>query len=429
MSVDGVDRKNVSVIGAGIIGASIALVLQREGHRVTLIDSDAPGTGCSFGNGGAISPDFCVPFSLPGMLRKVPGWLFDPQGPLVLRWRHLPSALPWLMRSIRAGQLERVQAVSVALHQLHSPSLRCYDQLLGGRATGIIEKTGQIYAWTSSVPGPTEALAHELRAARGVQTEVLSRTRLHELDPQLSPSFSRGLYFPDNGHTVNPLRLVQTIVGLFEAAGGCVERCRALEIERTVTAAGEQARSVRCEGKTVSSDAVVVAAGIQSTGFARALSDRVPLQAERGYHVMLPDAGIRPKIKISNRDRMFGVTPMEDGLRICGTVEIAAPDSPPDERRALALLDHAKAMYPGLNDTGATTWMGSRPSTPDSLPIIDRASRVTNVIYAFGHGHTGLTGAPMTAQLVRDLLADSGSARSPGIDSAAFRLERFARFP
>jgi D-amino-acid dehydrogenase len=165
----------------------------------------------------------------------------------------------------------------------------------------------------------------------------------------------------------------------------------------------------------------VIAAGIRARPLAAQLGDRVPLEAERGYHVMLPDPRVRPRIKISNRDHMFGLTPMEHGVRISGTVEFAGPDAPMDERRARALLVHAKRMYPGLNDTGAQFWMGSRPSTPDSLPVIDRASRARNVIYAFGHGHTGLTGAPMTAELVAAL----AQHRTPAIDAAPYRVTRF----
>jgi D-amino-acid dehydrogenase len=151
------------------------------------------------------------------------------------------------------------------------------------------------------------------------------------------------------------------------------------------------------------------------------LGDAIPLEAERGYHVMLPDPRVRPRIKISNRDQMFGLTPMEHGVRISGTVEFADPDAPMDNRRAEVLLIHAKRMYPGLNGEGAQYWMGSRPSTPDSLPVIDRASRARNVVYAFGHGHTGLTGAPMTADLVAALLTGA----EPPIDPSPYRAGRF----
>ncbi|WP_439577058.1 NAD(P)/FAD-dependent oxidoreductase [Elioraea sp.] len=405
------------VLGAGIVGVLAALALQRRGFDVTMIDRDEPGRGCSYGNGGAISPDFCVPIALPGMLRRVPKWLFDREGPLVVRWRDLPASLPWLIRWIRAGRMDRVEAHARALRALHAPSYGRYRDILGPRAAGLIEMTGQLYVWRSAAAGPTEALARRLRERHGVETHALAGDEIRQMDGALATGFTRGLFFPENGHTLNPLRLVQTLARQIEEGGGRVLRGEASDI----VLENGRAVGVRCSGTTLAGDIVVVAAGIASTAFARALGDRVPLQAERGYHVMLPEPGIRPRIKISNRDHMFGLTPMEHGVRIAGTVEIARPDAPMDERRPRAMLEVAKRMYPGLSDRGAAFWMGCRPSTPDSLPVIDRAARARNVIYAFGHGHTGLTGAPVTGELVAAL----ATGERPHIDPAPFRRDRF----
>jgi len=409
--------KRAVVLGAGIVGVMTGLALQREGFAVTLVDRDEPGRGCSYGNGGAISPDFCVPIALPGMLRRVPKWLLDPEGPLVVRWRHLPAALPWLIRWIRAGRLDRVEAHARALRALHAPSYTRYRDLLGPRAAGLIEMTGQIYVWRTDAAGPTEALSQRIRESHGVEARTLAAHEIRQMDPALDPGFTRGLFFPENGHTLNPLRLVQTLAAMLDEGGGRVLRGAAegFAIENG------RATGLRCAGETIPGDAFVVAAGIDSKPFAGALGDRVPLQAERGYHVMLPEPGVRPRIKISNRDHMFGLTPMEHGVRMAGTVEIASPDAPPDMRRPRAMLAVAKRMYPGLSDRGAEFWMGSRPSTPDSLPVIDRASRAANVFYAFGHGHTGLTGAPMTGELVAALAAGA----PPPLDPTPFGLARF----
>ena len=410
--------QRIAVIGAGIIGAATALVLQRRGLAVTLVDASEPGMGCSYGNGGAISPDFCVPASLPGMLKRVPRWFADPEGPLVVRWSRMPAATPWLVRWIRAGRMDRVNASSAALRALHAPSLSRYDALLASRAQGLIETTGQIYVWRSNAASPTEALARSLRERHGVVTRALDAQAIRELDPNLAPGFTRGLFFPDNGHTVNPLRLVRTLVALFVDAGGTVERRRVRRFQVTA----RNASAAQCEGAAdIVADTFVLATGIDSRKFANVLGDRVPLEAERGYHVMLPDPGVRPRIKISNRDHMFGLTPMEHGVRISGTVEFAPPGAPMNERRARSLLAHAKRMYPGLNGEGAQLWMGSRPSTPDSLPVIGRARRARNVVYAFGHGHTGLTGAPMTAELVASVVTGEPSP----IDSSPFLPSRF----
>ncbi len=410
--------RSVVVVGAGIVGAATALVLQRRGLATTLVDQGEPGMGCSYGNGGAISPDFCVPAALPGMLKRVPRWFADPEGPLVVRWRRAPVAAPWLLRWIRASRPENVQASSVALRALHAPSLDRYDALLGSHADGLIEKTGQIYVWRSAAASPTEAVARALREQHGVVTRALDENEIREIDPDLAPGFTRGLFFPDNGHTVNPLRLVQTLVRLFVEAGGKVERRRVARFE----VADGRATSLRCEGATgLAADAFVLAMGIESRALASVLGNRVPLEAERGYHAMLPNPGVRPRIKISNRDHMFGLTPMEHGVRISGTVEFASPGAPMDERRARALLAHAKRMYPALDGGGAQFWMGSRPSTPDSLPVIGPSRRASNVIHAFGHGHTGLTGAPITAELVASAIAGA----PPPIDPAPYRATRF----
>lgn len=409
--------RSVVVIGAGIVGATCALTMQRRGHRVTLIDREAPGMGCSFGNGGAISPDFCVPMSMPGMLRRIPKWLTDPLGPLSLDWRQVPRALPWLLRWVAAGHPARVAQISAAMRSLHAPALDLYRELLEGRYAGLIEQTGQLYVWRNPSSSPSEEIARRLRQSHGISVQPLGPDDIRQLDPDLAAGFVRGLFFPDNAHTVDPLGLVTSLVNLFVAAGGVVVRdtLRSFDID-----SGKAVRA-RCEHQVHAADAFVLAAGLASAALAAELGDPVPMQGERGYHVMLPDPRVRPRVKVGNRDQMFGLTPMRDGVRISGTVEITRPQAPADMRRAETLLRNAKAMYPGLNDAGASFWMGERPSTPDSLPVIDRSRRAGNLLYAFGHGHSGLTGAPMTAQIVCSMLA----GRTPAIDVAPFGRDRF----
>ncbi|MEO7938767.1 MAG: FAD-binding oxidoreductase [Burkholderiaceae bacterium] len=409
--------KAIVVVGAGIVGATCALTLQRRGHAVTLVDRDAPGMGCSFGNGGAISPDFCVPMSMPGMLSRVPRWLTDPLGPLSLDWRHVPRALPWLMRWVAAGRPERVRKISAAMRALHAPALELYQALLGVRYHDLIEKTGQLYVWRNANASPSEEIARQLRQSHGIAVQALTPQDIQRIDPDLARGFVRGLYFPENAHTVDPLGLVDAMVDLFVQAGGSVVR----DDVRSFELRNDQAASAVCANRKLQADAFVLAAGLASVPLAAQLGDRIPMQAERGYHAMLPDPKVRPRVKIGNRDQMFGLTPMRAGVRISGTVVITDPSEPADMRRAKTLLTNAKQMYPGLNDTGATFWMGDRPSTPDSLPVVDRARSASNVVYAFGHGHSGLSGAPMTGQLVANLM----TGEQPGIDIAPLRRNRF----
>ncbi|MBB5216458.1 NAD(P)/FAD-dependent oxidoreductase [Parapusillimonas granuli] len=407
----------ILVVGAGIIGALSALQLRRSGHAVTLIERDEPGMQCSYGNGGALSPDFCVPFALPGMMKRIPRWFADPNGPLFVDWRHLPKSLPWLFEWLRQSKLDKVWHNARAMRALHGPCIDLYESMLGEKAAGLIERGGSVYVWKTPKAGPTETLSRTIRETMGVQVVPLQGRQVQEIDPNLHPSYCNGLLFPNNGHTVNPLRLTQTIVDMFVAIGGAVIRD---DVQGPVWKDGKVI-GVQCSQGSNLAERMVIATGIRGKTFAAQLGDHVLLQAERGYHVMLPDPGVRPALKISNRDHMFGLAPMENGVRIGGTVEISDPDAPMRPERARSLLMHARAMYPDLNVEGAEFWMGSRPSTPDCLPIIGPSARAPNVLYAFGHGHSGVMASPMTAQLVTALINDA----APPVDPTPYRPDRF----
>lgn len=412
------EGKRVNVIGAGIVGITCANILRDEGYQVTVVDEREPGRGCSFGNGGAVSPDSCVPFSLPGMLTSVPRWLFDPSGPVTVKWGYFPRAFPWLLRWVRAGREDRARQSAAGMRALHRTCLEGYRALLGEAGyADLIRTSGQIYVYNSARPGPTEVLAQSIRREHGVRTIDLGPDEIRELEPAIGPSYARGRLFPDNHFTISPYRLVRTLADRFLQAGGHITRACVHGFE----IGPDGVRALRTEADEIAGDAVVIAAGAWSDRLASKLGSRVPLEAERGYHVMLPNSGIALRHKIMNFIHMFGATSMEEGLQITGTVEIAGVDAPPDERRAKVLLELGRRMLPGLNDEGPTTWMGCRPSIPDSLPVIDRSPRFANVYFAFGHGHVGLAGAPMTARIIADLMAD----RAPPIDPRPYRVDRF----
>ena len=253
-------------------------------------------------------------------------------------------------------------------------------------------------------------------------TRALDANAIREIDPNLAPGFTRGLFFPDNGHTVNPLRLVQTLVTLFVEAGGKVERRKVARLRVRATA---RCLPSRCEGATrLAADTVVVATGIRSRKFAAALGDRVPLEAERGYHVMLPEPG-RASADQDQQPRPHVRTDADGARRAHLGHRRVRGARRADGRAPRAFAPRAREAHVSRRSTatGAQFWMGSRPSTPDSLPVVDRASRARNVVYAFGHGHTGLTGAPMTAELVASIVT---GARPP-IDPAPFRADTLLR--
>jgi len=409
----------VLVVGAGIVGVCCASYLQRAGFDVTVVDRLAPGEGCSFGNAGNVSPGAVVPYSMPGTLWSVPGWLLDPLGPLALRPSHLPKLAPWLLRWMAASRPAAVRRISAAMHALHKPVFSAYAPLLeAASGTDLIAMTGQLYVSTRS--GPMDSsLARELREAAGIRSQALSGAEIRELEPTLSPEFQSGLLLPENGTCLNPHRLVRVLAEQVVRNGGQILRgeVRGFRMERGVPAAAIMGEAEITFGH------LVIAAGAWSNALSRQLGLDVPLEAERGYHVTIADPGPMPRMPVTNRDASFASAPMEMGLRLAGTAEYAGIEAAPNWRRARILLEHGRRMYPGLTTASFTEWMGCRPTLPDGLPIIDRSARHANVVFAFGHSHFGLTAAPATGRIVAELVA----ARQPhAIDLASYRADRFA---
>lgn len=406
------------VIGAGVVGLSTALYLQRTGMKVAVVDPLGPAGGASFGNAGMISPDTATPIALPGMLRKIPGWLRDPLGPLAVRPSYFPSALPWLLQWVKASRLQRVLAVSDAMRALHRDTLTCWRELLGDALFHeLIRPSGQVHVWEGEDTSPTEAIEQQIRDRHGIAAQELSADDLRQMFPGIARDITRGLFVPGNGYTVSPQRIVHSLAELFRAAGGTIIAERAMKL--IPREAGGWLTMTNLANRHA--DRVVVAAGAWSAQLLSPLGIRVPLETERGYHAMLFSPSVTPPIPISSKTRAFFMTPMEDGLRIAGTVEIAGLDAPPDERRARILVEHARRLFPELQAGEVRYWMGFRPSTPDSLPILGPAAGHQGLYLAFGHGHFGMSGGPPSGRLLARLM----TGQSPGIDPAPYDARRF----
>ena len=408
----------VVVIGAGIVGVCCASYLRRDGHEVTIVEREGPGEGTSKGNAGALSPGSCVPLAMPGIVRKVPGWLTDPEGPLRIRPAYLPRALPWLVRFVRSARPARVAEISDALRALHRHVFDCYEPLV--RAAGcedLIRRTGTMVVYRSEQALRSSRREWDLRRERGAEVRELSAGELRELDPALAPEYTHGVLSPDHGYVANPYRLVTRLAERFVADGGRLERGNVRAMRR----GGDGTWTLQVDGREIKADKVIVAAGAWSGALTSALGVRLPLESQRGYHVTLTDPGFEPRIPVSSSEGKFYATPMEGGLRVAGTVEFAGLEAPPDYRRARKLLAQVKSLYPRVRAEAFTEWMGHRPCLPDSLPVIDRASGHEGLFLAFGHGHNGMTSGPVTGRLVADLVA----GRQPLIDLAAYSAGRF----
>lgn len=410
--------KSVVVIGAGVVGVMAARWLQREGHRVTLLDPQPPGRGASFGNAGCFSPGSIVPLSSPDALRQVPRWLMDPAGPLALRWRHLPFALPWLLRFVRSGTAAAIKHEAEALSRLLAPVYECLQPLLrDSGAEDLVRQDGSLVVYATRAGWELSQRGWMLRRRNGVVWEELGPNALHELDPALTRGLYRGAFLPGNGHTVDPHALVIKLSAAFQRAGG-----RFVPMAATgFVLNGSRLIGVKTQTGVLEGEAAVLAAGVHSRRLARLLGDPVPLESERGYHLTITQPAVMPRLPTLSAEGRFVATPMAMGLRLTGVVELAGLRAAPNWRRAHALLPSARAVFPGLTDAGGSVWLGHRPSTPDSLPVLGRSHRSPDIIYAFGHGHLGLTGGPTTARIVSELIG----TRTPSIDLAPFAASRF----
>ena len=415
--------KRVIIVGAGIVGASTALMLQRRGHAVTIVDPQPPGEGASFGNGGCLNGSSIVPMSMPGNVKDVPKWLFEPESPVSIQWRNFPEVAPWLLRYLRSGTPERVTAQAKALRSLLRTTVESMTSLAQeAQAQDLIRHDGHLYVYRSEKGFQKDQGGWSLRRENGVKFEVLDQGALREFDPALSPDLARGVFIEENGHTIDPSKLVKRLVEQAVRNG-------AIAMSTAITAValdGQAVRGVQTQtGELIAGDSVVIAMGAHSKALARSMGDRVPLDTERGYHLILAGSNVRPKVPTTDAEGKYLANWMEGGLRLAGTVELGGLHSPPNWSRARMLLNNAQRLLPGLRnghpEAQISQWMGFRPSMPDSLPVIGRSTKSPNVLYGFGHGHVGMAGAPMTARILAELISDE----EPSIDISPFSAQRF----
>ncbi len=409
---------HVTIIGAGIIGINCAVSLRKAGYDVTVIDRLPPGEGCSFGNAGVLATSAFEPLAGPDTLLKVPGWLLNPDSPLFIQWRHLPRLIPWLAQYARAGMFGDFNAACEALFPLMAPSLELYSQLTAEAGVPeLVSRCGGLYVYKNKQQFELAGAGFQRRRERGFDFMALDHTDIRDQEPALSSDYKWAYLVRDYAHIVNPKRLVDALATYAGSLGAEIDVDDVLDVEM-----GSEGPKTLVTGKgNRPLDKLVIAAGAYSHHLCAKFGDKVPLETERGYHVMINEPGLLPSMPIMDNDVKAWITPMEHGLRCAGTVELASLDAPENHRRAQVLLRLAKRMVPALNVTDYSVWMGRRPTLPDSIPVIGPATHVSNVFYAFGHQHLGLTGAPATANLITELVA----GRRPNRSLSAYRADRF----
>ena len=415
------ERLSVAIIGAGIVGCSAALALAKEGHSVTVFGDEEPGAGTSYGNAGAIVTGSITPTATPAVVRSLPTYMFNRNSPAILRLHHTAKALPWIKRFIAAGTTAAVDRIAAAMHPLVSQALIAHQELTAiATAKDMITQEGWLKVYDSARDFQSSALERQLMTRHGVCHEILSQSSLLDLEPALNPtSCFKGLYQPKAGNVRFPKKLARIYLEAAQTYGANFVREHISSVG-PLEKGGVALHSLYGERRY---DRLVIATGAWSTMFTKQLGDRISLESERGYHISFGEGSqslLRGPVVIPGKG--FVLSPMHDGLRLISGDELAGLKAPPNYKRIRALLPKAVQVVPALKDWNPTSeWMGHRPSTPDTLPVIGRAHKCRDVIYAFGHGHLGVTLSAITAQLVADLVGE----RTPSINLAPYSSTRF----
>ena len=408
----------IIVVGAGVIGVNCAHALADRGHDVTIIDREGPAAGTSQGNAGWIAHTDIAPLASPKILRQIPGFLMDPLGPLAIRWSYALSIAPWLARfvlSARPGHYRRAMDALVALQSLALPSWQARAN--AASISNLIHHRGSLYAFDNQAAFERQKSYFARLKEIGVDLHLLNNDEMRQLEPALSKRFVAAAYHANTAHVSDPREIT---TALFDAA-----LARGIGFHRGVVAAVEtrDRPTLRLDdGASLSADRIVLAAGVWSRPLAKMLGDKIPLESERGYNVSFPGATNIISRPISFDGHGFVTSPLDSGLRVGGAVEFAGLRAEPNHARTRALYDKAAQFISGVPafETGRV-WMGHRPSLPDSLPVIGQSTASSAVLYAFGHGHYGLTQSAATGRLIAELL-DGGPT---SIDLSPFSAQRF----
>ncbi|MGX5718574.1 NAD(P)/FAD-dependent oxidoreductase [Shinella zoogloeoides] len=408
----------VVVIGAGVVGLSAAIALQARGLAVTILEREGPAAGASAGNAGAFAFTDILPLASPGILKKAPKWLLDPLGPLSVPPSYALQIAPWMFRFWRACSASRVAHSMTAQTALMDLSKAELEPFLAETGTlSMLRKEGNLQVYESQAELDASLPGWKARAEHGIEFRHMGAAEMATIQPGLAPRFTHGTFTPGWYSIADPKLYTLALADHFRARGGRIERAEVSSLHPIE--GGVEIRTT--DGRTVRARKVVLAAGAFSHQVARSLGENIPLETERGYNTTLPADAFDLRTQVTFGGHGFVVTRLSTGIRVGGAVELGGLKLPPNFRRSEAMLERARAFLPGLKPEGGVQWMGFRPSLPDSLPAIGRARATPDVVYAFGHGHLGLTQSAGTARLVADLLTDGRTA----IDIASFSPQRF----
>ena len=399
-------KKNlkVGIIGAGIQGISNALFLQKKGFNVTIFDRDEPGSpAASYGNAGHFSPYASVPINRPDVLSDVPAMLLSSTGPLALKWNYVPKMIPWFLQFIKNCTTKKMMHTAKNMHQILDLALPAYDELFDEiELGGLVEKKGILYIWNDQSLKSRE-LEIKVRNELGVDQQVVTPKEIHDLEPNIKPIYHGGVYYQHGRHARNPKKILLKLFELFLKKGGKFLKMNIKDINFD-----EEKPVIKAETQKFLFDKIVIACGSFSKRLTDNLDEKIPLDTERGYHVHFKDCDHLLSRPVIFQNRGFGITPMEQGLRVVGTVEFGGLDNPLSKSRVKNLINNAKYMMGDLPEH-EDEWLGFRPTLPDYLPVIGPSKKHKNVFYCFGHHHLGWTLGPISGKIISGMIAEENT--------------------
>jgi len=412
------DKNPIVVIGAGIVGVSAALWLQRDGHKVVLVDKDGPAEGTSHGNGGVLASCAVVPVNSPGLIKSAPGMILNPSSPLFLKWSYLPKMIPWLMRYLSRANKTDAESTARALTNILSDSVEQHQSLAQGTpADKWLKPSDYLFVYDSREKFEKEAFTWSLRKKMGYKWREMDTAEFEAYEPAFKGGNNFAIRLTDHGHISDPGKYVKTLARHFENQGGTIEIAEVLDFDisnNAITAVKTSKGLIKCSK-------MVLAAGVWSGKLAEKLDFKASMETERGYHIELVNPSVILRAPMMLASGKFVITPMEGRIRCAGIVEFGGMDIPSSREPFELLKKLIHQAIPGLTYDHIEEWMGHRPAPSDSVPLIGPVKNVAGAYAAFGHHHIGLTGGPKTGRLIADMIA----GRKSNIDLAPYRVSRF----
>lgn len=392
----------VTIVGAGIVGICCALSLQERGISVRLIDRGEPGQETSFGNAGIISPWSIIPQAMPGVWKSIPGMLLNADGPLRVRMPFWPKMVPWGLKFLANGTEDTVRRSSQVMELLCGPSIELFRRHLTGTGhENLVVDSYYVHAFRSAEGVSLENLDYRIRRERGGDLELIYKDELQDIEPSLSTDFKAAVLIKGQARAVSPGDIGKVLAEKARKQGAEFIRAEIRHLNR----ADDRQWSIITDSKPLTAARLVIAAGVWSADLLKPLGLKLPLVAERGYHVEFPTPSIQLTHSVMDVDAKIVASSMTTGLRVAGSAEFGAIDAPPDPRKKQLLIKQARAILPNLTVPDAKFWMGRRPSFPDSLPALGPVEGHEGLFAAFGHSHYGLMMAPKTGELIADMIA------------------------